>query len=106
MAVTHHDEPRDERRVPDVPEAAVVDVRLHLQVEEEALVDDVGNPAGGTAQEGAKPRNLQTSISAVEYSFMMDLQRQLTNSRAAPAVTQSRGGACVLHYCQSAVKEG
>lgn len=30
VSATHHDEPRDEGRVSDVPEAAVVDVRLHL----------------------------------------------------------------------------
>lgn len=42
---SHHDEPHDERRVFDVPDAAVVDVSLHLQVEEEALIDDVGEPA-------------------------------------------------------------
>lgn len=47
---TDHDEPRDEGRVSDIPETAGVDVHLHLQVEEEALVDDVGNPAGRTAQ--------------------------------------------------------
>lgn len=47
---THQDEPGDQSRVPDVPEAAVVDVRLHLQVEEETLVDDVGNPATKTKQ--------------------------------------------------------
>lgn len=51
---TNHDEPRDEGRVSDIPETAVVDVHLHLQVEEEALVDDVGNPAGRTAQERAE----------------------------------------------------
>lgn len=52
---TDHDEPRDEGRVSDIPETAGVDVHLHLQVEEEALVDDVGNPAGRTAQERAEP---------------------------------------------------
>lgn len=54
VRTTNHDEPRDEGRVPDVPETAVVDVHLHLQVEEEALIDDVGNPAGRTAQERAE----------------------------------------------------
>lgn len=44
--LSHHDEPHDERRVFDVPDAAVVDVSLHLQVEEKTLVDDVGKPAG------------------------------------------------------------
>lgn len=43
--VTHHNKPRDEGCVPDIPETVVIDVRLHLQVEEEALVDDVGHPA-------------------------------------------------------------
>lgn len=42
---THHDKPGDECCVPDIPETVGSDVRLHLQVEEEALVDDVGNPA-------------------------------------------------------------
>lgn len=51
VTMTHHDEPRDEGRVSDVPETAVVDVRLHLQVEEEAFVDDVGEPAGRRAEE-------------------------------------------------------
>lgn len=52
--VTHHDEPGDEGRVSDVPETAVVDVRLHLQVEEEAFVDDVGKPARRAAEEQKK----------------------------------------------------
>lgn len=43
--VTHHNEPCDEGSVPDVPQAVIVDVRLHLQEEEEDLVDNVGNPA-------------------------------------------------------------
>lgn len=51
MTMTHHDEPRDEGRVSDVPETDVVDVHLHLQVEEEAFVDDVGKPARRTAEE-------------------------------------------------------
>lgn len=51
---THHDEPGDEGRVSDVPETAVVDVRLHLQVEEEAFVDDVGKPARRAAEEREK----------------------------------------------------
>lgn len=50
MTMTHHDEPRDEGRVSDVPETDVVDVHLHLQVEEEAFVDDVGKPARRTAE--------------------------------------------------------
>lgn len=52
--MTHHDEPGDEGRVSDVPETAVVDVRLHLQVEEEAFVDDVGKPARRAAEERGK----------------------------------------------------
>ena len=43
--LTHHDEPCDEGSVFDIPEAVVIDVCLHLQVEEEALIDDVGSPA-------------------------------------------------------------
>ncbi len=45
LMLTHHDKPRDEGCVSDIPETAVIDVCLHLQVEEEALIDDVGNPA-------------------------------------------------------------
>lgn len=48
--LTHHDEPCDERCISDIPEAAVIDVCLHLQVEEEALIDDVGDPATTSAQ--------------------------------------------------------
>lgn len=55
--VTHHDEPGDEGRVSDVPETAVVDVRLHLQVEEEAFVDDVGKPARRAAEEREKKKS-------------------------------------------------
>lgn len=43
--LTHHDKPCDEGCVSNIPETAVIDVCLHLQVEEEALIDDVGNPA-------------------------------------------------------------
>lgn len=56
--MAHHDEPGDEGCVPRVPETVVGDVCLHLQVEEEALVDDVGNPAGAS-----EPRN--TSVISV-----------------------------------------
>lgn len=41
----HHDEPCDEGCISDIPEAAVIDVCLHLQVEEEALIHNVGKPA-------------------------------------------------------------
>ena len=42
---THHNKPCDEGCIPDIPETVVIDVHLHLQVEEEALIDDVGHPA-------------------------------------------------------------
>lgn len=48
--VTNHDKPCDEGCISDIPEFIVVDVRLHLQVEEETLIDDVGNPAKTSGQ--------------------------------------------------------
>lgn len=51
---TNHDKPCDQSCISDVPEVVVVDVRLHLQVEEEALVDDVGNPAKTSGQKKYK----------------------------------------------------
>lgn len=47
--VTNHDEPCDEGRVSDISEFIVVDVCLHLQVEQETLIDDVRNPATATS---------------------------------------------------------
>lgn len=52
---THHDEPRDESHVPHIPEASVIDVSLHLQEEEEALIDDVGDPAKHSRAEKTRP---------------------------------------------------
>lgn len=43
--LTHHYKPRDEGCIPNIPETAVINVWLHLQKEEETLVDDIGNPA-------------------------------------------------------------
>lgn len=83
--MTHHDEPRDEGRVSDVPETAVVDVRLHLQVEEEALVDDVGKPARERAEELKTPsvgpqleadRGMETSPCECAADFRVSVFRQ------------------------------
>lgn len=42
--LTNHDKPGGESCVPEVSETAVINVCLHLQVEQEALVDDVWDP--------------------------------------------------------------
>lgn len=49
--MTNHNKPRNEGCVSDIPQSIVIDVCLHLQVEEETLIDDVGNPATTSGQE-------------------------------------------------------
>lgn len=60
---THHYEPRDERGVTDVLQIAGFNIVLRLQIKQQTLVDDVGQPADV----------MKSAESLIMYSLLIEL---------------------------------